>query len=96
MKVESRQAHTPGSWSVVDDKQGVSVMSADSEYSICKLSIAAVHARSPSVARANARLIAAAPALLAALEACIEQSDMGITLKTRNEARAAIKTARGD
>ena len=54
--------HTPGPWTVKDDKRtGVSVFSTDSEYSVCHMSIAAEVNRGPAVARANARLIAAAP-----------------------------------
>lgn len=59
--------HTPGPWS--QDKYG-NVISADKE--TIKVEGVSLSGRSTEETRANARLIAAAPELLAALEAMLE------------------------
>lgn len=55
-----------------------------------------VHMPKPEDAegRANARLIASAPELLVALEACLREMS-GLSPQTRKRARAAVTKARG-
>ena len=90
-------AHTPGPW-YVDGLRKTRVATAED------LTIATAHAgadRSKNKAEANARLIAAAPALLEALEAAEERiveleqwAQLGPS-RTLIEASAAIQLARG-
>lgn len=64
---QQKPAHTPGPW--ISSKHGAQVLTADSERSIALLSLPVLHT-DPELesVRANARLIASAPDLVAALE----------------------------
>lgn len=86
--------HTPGPWAVKDSKLSISVHSEDSDYSVCSLSVAAEYARSPSVARANARLIAEAPAMLEALRNLAGHFPDLAEVDLDDDERAAIEQAR--
>lgn len=59
--------HTPGPWSADEWAPGFTVSAPDSHYSVC-------HLEDCNNAEANARLIAAAPELLAALEALLDSN----------------------
>lgn len=83
---------TPGPWLA----DGASVYEERDDFSvICNL-----WSSSLPQWEANARLIAAAPDLLDALERCLNfiantESEMGVTLECGDKARAAIAKAKG-
>jgi hypothetical protein len=87
--------HTPGPWQsggcVVYGPDGAGV--ADLVAGVCNH-----NGRSPDETEANARLIAAAPELLKALEpfAAIDVEGTTLTLEHLENARAAIKAAKED
>lgn len=91
-------AHTPGPWQLIDLKNGRHSVDTLDMCPVCILS---------DVCPADARLIAAAPELLEALEelvsrresACAERGEMdrlGGSDGRYNRARAAIAKAKGD
>lgn len=84
--------HTPGPWKVREDYAGAqSVVSADAF-------LARVGPPNTEQAEANARLIAAAPELLEALQgllAAVEQGTLPGSGKAQDAARAAIAKATG-
>lgn len=90
--------HTPGPWMVWDKDGSIgTVMTADGLMAIAQAQ--QVEHRSHEIRRANTRLIAAAPSLLAALEALL---DMDISYQRGPKvqeaeiaARAAVAKARG-
>ena len=85
-------AHTPGPW-YVDGLRKTRVATAED------LTIATAHAgadRSKNKAEANARLIAAAPALLEALEAILRDHSIDISVGNGSAARTAIAQAKGE
>jgi hypothetical protein len=81
--------HTPGPWEFFDTLC-IGVMSAQSDVAHCS---GYDGNRSRDEELANARLIAAAPDLLAALEALLSYDDM---VECADMARAAIAKARGE
>lgn len=82
--------HTPGPWSINDQNPD------DEEIEAPSGPVAIALGRE---AEANARLIAAAPDLLAALEECLLNSDIhgkyGPPARSLEKARAAIAKAKG-
>jgi hypothetical protein len=93
-------SHTPGPWKVVSSNQ---IGRASAEFYIWS---AQGDQRSPAVAhvkhstkrptQANARLIAAAPEMLAALENALSDAEKGgFCSQTFDDVRAAIAKARG-
>lgn len=91
-------AHTPGPWIVEDDKHGILVLAEGAGLSV---SVTIPGRKITAEDKANARLIAAAPELLAALEeitAGLDESSDTMPLIRGAEvkaARAAIAKARG-
>lgn len=86
--------HTPAPWSYCGDF----VRAGDGLYVIAQCYSGCDTGRAE--ARANARLIAAAPEMLAALEHCLNfiantEGELGITLDSGDAARAAIAKAKG-
>jgi len=100
--------HTPGPWQIESRFVGPLVITAECRPEIDKsgkLEIAHVGAETFMVANANARLIAAAPDLLAALEDILKVAEADLALTSNphpmreavvNSARAAIAKARGE
>lgn len=85
---------TPGPWKVIQpySDRCLAIVEEHGEH------VALVYAegeRGPMPVSANAALIAAAPTLLDALQACLDYPDHGIGCETEREARAAIAAARG-
>lgn len=80
--------HTSGTWVATPEPNGVEWGVDSGIWGIC------ICAALPGdgTAEANARLISAAPRLLAALEAMLEEDDGG---RAATEARAAIAQAKG-
>jgi hypothetical protein len=99
-KKEKRPQHTPGPWAAVSDhaKERMRIMGGD-------WTVAFVPARHPTDV-ANARLVAAAPEMLGALERCDDAFAMwqvgGVPgrpediLRLVTQVRAAIAKARGE
>ena len=91
--------HTPGPWEVHKNvsKKGELGIIADSAPCVIAHGMSEKHW--PEIANANARLIAAAPELLAKLSALVRRSDNGDTIEPGwyeiAEARAAIAKAEG-
>lgn len=90
----TKTAHTPGPW-VVDPCWDILGNTDDGNGMVCQITTDAVPR---AEAEANARLIAAAPGLLEALRAIIEDWDNGddadaILTRRHDEARAAIAKA---
>jgi hypothetical protein len=82
--------HTPGPWSLDSDAGQVHIVAAGA-------AIARVMAmRSDGCGEANARLIAAAPDLLEALQAVIDHGSMTGADWASDKARAAIAKATGE
>ena len=108
----SEVKHTPGPWEVIIDDDGNPLSGRPMVAATPELDCAIVHwdgfvqpywrsARGDKEIHANARLIAAAPDLLEALERCLNfiensESEMGETLPCGEYARAAIARAKGD
>jgi hypothetical protein len=108
----SEEKHTPGPWRIVIDDDGNSLSGRPMIAAAPELDCAIVHwdgfeqefwesARGKKEMHANARLIAAAPDLLEALERCLNfientESEMGDTLECGDKARAAIAKAKGE
>lgn len=94
--------HTPGPWKAYDATAGTHIVAeneeGDARVAYVKVCLADF---SPKAQQANARLIAAAPELLAALEALVGEADLGeVDLddgdRTKlDNARAAIAKAKG-
>jgi hypothetical protein len=94
--------HTPGPWTISRDtgSKGERYIWMDGDY-FGGHAIATVHDKVPESAEANARLLAAAPDLLAALQAILETLDNmttsqfqhGADKPARDLARAAIAKA---
>lgn len=91
MKQDAQTAqHTPGPWKADKWATGWTVSAPDSHYSVC-------HLEGCNNADANARLIAAAPELLAACKMVVErvlESDQ-VTLEELDQVKAAIAKAEG-
>lgn len=87
--------YTPGPWQV-NSFDPLQVCDADGERRGCA-PIATTHGRAAE-ARANARLIASAPALLEALAALVNYSNLGAYERAAamKAARAAIAAATGE
>lgn len=89
-------AFTPGPWVILREPGGMWITRADKSFAIASIPPMAENAD------ADARLIAAAPALLEALEALLtEAEDLvfatgGGSSDVMRDARAAIKAARGE
>ncbi len=84
--------HTPSPWIVASDKTSVLQVTSDTDSPFpCVVDCdSGYNSMSFEEAQANARLISAAPDLLAALEVRLAQ------IKALREARAAITKARGE
>lgn len=93
----SKQQHTPGPWRIEDKER---ILSDCPEFRImCSDGYIAGVDSTRAENAANARLIAAAPELLEALEAIIASADAGnaaILNRLLDQARAAIAKARGE
>jgi len=87
----SRSEHTPGPWYVGIDKK--SVWSRDSSPGTEPCVARCIEPSREGTREQNARLIAAAPALLEALEREVEYST---DPWTRDRCRAAIRAAKGE
>ena len=84
--------HTPGPWAVTDDKLGV--FSANMPlYQNKVIANCGAVARERAENEANARLIAAAPDLLAACQAAIEEQSIGMYGAISNECIAKLRAA---
>ena len=98
MKNKTETNHTPGPWQVDNNIGRKSEMGIVADEAPCIIAI--IHGAKknewPTTAGANARLIAAAPELLAALEALADCPDYRhINTHEMNSARAAIAAAKG-
>lgn len=108
----SEAKHTPGPWRIIIDDDGNPLSGRPMVATAPELDCAIVHwdgfkqtfwesARGEKEMHANARLIAAAPYLLEALERCLNfientEGEMGETLSCGEYARAAIAKAKGE
>jgi hypothetical protein len=90
--IEKRAGHMPGPWRIgyggMDGDTTATITSAFAEYPICQL-------EPLGYVQANARLIAAAPELLAALRYIYNQEPAGITKSAYSKVKAAIAKAEG-
>lgn len=85
-------AHTPGPW----EREGLLVTSTRRDAEGVRLLVAKCLSAYDSAVEADARLIAAAPELLAALEAMVSaEAEIGADDEYLRAARAAIAKARG-
>ncbi len=85
--------HTPGPWGLCDDrKDGVSVITSGGDDGRSIAFIELVDVSEPEL-EANARLIAAAPDLLAALEAMVAADEHGWPVNMGGSARDAANDA---
>lgn len=86
--------HTPGPWAIEEGDRETHIVGGEAILAYCPDWPCA-----PQEQEANARLIAAAPALLEALDALLEFLDNGTPIYPGalavNDARAAITKARG-
>ena len=93
--------HTPGEWRVAEDDQNGQAIVRAEHTEICTCWHHCVGSIEQQM-RANARLIAGAPAMLEALQACLGALTGGMDGDWRNDveptdlARAAIKQATGE
>ena len=93
--VETRQAYTPGPWVIAEEVQGrigrmqPCILGQGSE-----LAVVSVRADDREE-DANARLIAAAPELLAALKALIAEPDLKPWSEEWDQAHSAVAKAEG-
>lgn len=100
--------HTPGPW-IADGGSRIQGANAKHMYNICHMDGVPMHIESPTgtdckaMTRANARLISAAPDLLAACEGAVqiieqlipEPSVRGVADVVLHQLRAAIAAAKG-
>jgi hypothetical protein len=96
--------HTKGPWEVVDysdhtDSREILVIHRDSESRVCFMATPGSNGDAKKIA-ADARLIAAAPDLLAAAKAALNfiantEGELGITLNSGDLLRAALSKASG-
>ena len=91
----SETKHTPGPWVVKSARSGFYI---ESQFDVIVDSLDEFGRYGAIDDEANARLIAAAPELLEALEGCIDLMDNGGTwsLEDQAAARAAIAKAKGE
>ena len=91
----SNAKHTPGPWQV-NNNDPLQVCDSDGEKRGCS-PIANTRGKRGE-AKANARLIAAAPELLAALESLLDYDNLGAyeRANVRKQSRAAIAKAKGE
>ena len=88
--------HTPGPWYVFNE---TAVRSRNQHPAVAKCDTTHGLGVWADVERANARLIAAAPDLLAALENILSRFDddnLKLTVDAIQESRAAVKKAKGE
>lgn len=93
-------AHTPGSWALDWNVSRIDVFSSDAKTLIATIRRSAMSEGIDAAARANARLIAAAPELLEALKLCAAVCAGDTTSKSGlinalEKARAAIAKTTG-
>ena len=96
-------SHTPGPWAIEKDSKDIVKVRAYATVATCTTAglwdSKRTQVISPEECMANARLIAAAPELLEALEACNEamsyMSEYDIPINLPEKAKAAIAKARG-
>ena len=89
--------HTAGPWFAIRNDHYWEVNIEDRRYAPSVANTCDTEVREGSdISEANARLIAAAPELLEALEAIIGLSDAVLPHGTRRQARAAIAKAKGE
>lgn len=84
--IQAKVTHTPAPWTANDSKVFSSYNIEDGDFMICR-----VDGETYEVADANARLIAAAPELLEALEHLLTSS-----LEAQLKAKALIARVKGD
>lgn len=88
--------HTPGPWVIMEGDALTNFIYDDLGEDGCMEPIASVSHGDPAELDANTRLIAAAPELLAALQAMFnEHGDFDYTIAMLGNARAAIAKATG-
>ena len=85
---KQKTSHTPGPWEVFNSHTGPYVIDSAEQGAICKLEWCLE-------AEANARLIASAPELLAALKRLLSDVIVCYDVGVLREARAAIAKAEG-
>ena len=85
--------HTPGEWVIDWNVSRLDIFSSDAATLVASIRRSALSASIDETARANARLIAAAPELLAA---AIEVNALSIQSDAHKRLRAAIKAAKGE
>ncbi|MEB5935519.1 hypothetical protein MXL15_25360 [Pseudomonas mosselii] len=88
----SERKHTPGPWTDLPRTECIAICGQDK----ARLQLGFVNSANPdrvAEGEANARLIAAAPDLLEALESCIEHGSMTGAEWVADKARAAIAKA---
>lgn len=91
-------AHTPGPWTIDWNVSRLDIFSADAATLVATLRRSALSPGIDDTAKANARLIAAAPDMLEALQklcAIQEYGDVASWASEWDEARAAIAKATG-
>lgn len=91
-----KTSHTPGPWVACPEVGGEEQIGKVGTGPDGWLGVAQVFGDTPDEVSANTALIAAAPDLLAALEACLDYPDHNIGCETEREARAAIAKATGE
>lgn len=94
---EPAPGHTPGEWTIEeygDDETPSLVIHKDTETRVCFMATPGSHG-DPAKIEADARLIAAAPDMLAALQAVMAEWREGYGLRCEQQARAAIDKATG-
>ena len=85
--------HTPGPWHIYPD-YAESYIESGTGYEVCQ--VMTNHPKNADTQAANARLIAAAPELLDALQAALDDyAGIDINLNWQETARAAIAKATG-
>lgn len=85
--------HTPGPWVIDWNISRLDVFSSSAETLVASIRRSTLSSGIDEFARANARLIAAAPGLL---EAAIKVNALSIQSDAHRELRAAIEKATGD
>ncbi len=92
MPTQPNKAHTPGPWCIDWNVSRLDIFSSSAETLIASVRRSALSSSIDETAKANARLIAAAPELL---DAAIKVNALSIQSEAHKELRAAIARATG-